>query len=143
MKIVTKSIKDMVPKMITYMILSNTKRFIFDELLVHVYANEDQMELLEESPEAVKRREEKMAMYKACKSALDIIGDCSLQIATKTTVVEEERIYEKVQQHEPSRPSAAVKKKYAEFLHCKGKKFVDFNEVRQEIEAEQTESLEQ
>ncbi|KAL4709783.1 hypothetical protein ACJJTC_001237 [Scirpophaga incertulas] len=25
---------------------------------------------------------------------------------------------------------------YAEFLHCKGKKFVDFNEVRQEIEGE-------
>lgn len=25
---------------------------------------------------------------------------------------------------------------YAEFLHCKGKKFVDFNEVRAEIEAE-------
>uniref|UniRef100_A0A4W6FX27 Dynamin 2a n=1 Tax=Lates calcarifer TaxID=8187 RepID=A0A4W6FX27_LATCA len=26
--------------------------------------------------------------------------------------------------------------KYAEFLHCKGKKFVDFDEVRSEIEAE-------
>lgn len=25
---------------------------------------------------------------------------------------------------------------YAEFLHCKGKKFVDFEEVRAEIEAE-------
>lgn len=25
---------------------------------------------------------------------------------------------------------------YAEFLHCKGKKFTDFDEVRQEIEAE-------
>lgn len=25
---------------------------------------------------------------------------------------------------------------YAEFLHCKGKKFVDFSEVRLEIEAE-------
>src|SRR4029434_8982346 len=25
---------------------------------------------------------------------------------------------------------------FAEFLHCKGKKFVDFDEVRQEIEAE-------
>lgn len=25
---------------------------------------------------------------------------------------------------------------YAEFLHCKGKKFVDFDEVRKEIEAE-------
>ncbi|XP_030264117.1 dynamin-2 isoform X5 [Sparus aurata] len=28
------------------------------------------------------------------------------------------------------------KAEYAEFLHCKGKKFVDFEEVRQEIEAE-------
>lgn len=25
---------------------------------------------------------------------------------------------------------------FAEFLHCKGKKFVDFDEVRKEIEAE-------
>ena len=25
---------------------------------------------------------------------------------------------------------------YAEFLHCKGKKFTDFDEVRHEIEAE-------
>jgi hypothetical protein len=25
---------------------------------------------------------------------------------------------------------------YAEFLHCKGKKFVDFDEVRREIESE-------
>lgn len=25
---------------------------------------------------------------------------------------------------------------FAEFLHCKGKKFTDFDEVRQEIEAE-------
>lgn len=25
---------------------------------------------------------------------------------------------------------------YAEFLHCKGKKFVDFEDVRKEIEAE-------
>lgn len=25
---------------------------------------------------------------------------------------------------------------YGEFLHCKGKKFTDFDEVRQEIEAE-------
>lgn len=25
---------------------------------------------------------------------------------------------------------------YGEFLHCKGKKFVDFDEIRREIEAE-------
>lgn len=29
-----------------------------------------------------------------------------------------------------------VRVEYAEFLHCKGKKFVDFEEVRLEIEAE-------
>lgn len=32
--------------------------------------------------------------------------------------------------------SAALRTEYAEFLHCKGKKFVDFDEVRSEIEAE-------
>ena len=33
-----------------------------------------------------------------------------------------------------SHPSISVE--YAEFLHCKGKMFSDFQEVRQEIEAE-------
>lgn len=32
-------------------------------------------------------------------------------------------------------PSVRVSE-HAEFLHCKGKKFTDFDEVRQEIEAE-------
>lgn len=29
-----------------------------------------------------------------------------------------------------------VQSEYGEFLHCKGKKFIDFDEIRQEIEAE-------
>lgn len=32
--------------------------------------------------------------------------------------------------------SISLSVEYAEFLHCKGRKFVDFDEVRQEIEAE-------
>lgn len=32
--------------------------------------------------------------------------------------------------------SAPLSAEYAEFLHCKGRKFVDFEEVRLEIEAE-------
>lgn len=33
-------------------------------------------------------------------------------------------------------PALSVPSEYAEFLHCKSKKFTDFDEVRQEIEAE-------
>lgn len=45
MSIVTKSTKDLVPKIITNIVLNNTKKYIFEELLVHVYANEDQVSL--------------------------------------------------------------------------------------------------
>lgn len=38
---------------------------------------------MEESPEEVKKREEKMAMFQACRTALEIIGDCSMRISTK------------------------------------------------------------
>ncbi|XP_074025558.1 dynamin isoform X1 [Leptinotarsa decemlineata] len=107
MSIVTKSTKDLVPKAITCMIINNAKKYIFEELLIHVYAHEDQMDLLEESPEQVKMREEKMAMFQACKSALDIIGDCSMNISTKgTREVENERIYS-------SRPTTAGPTSYA------------------------------
>lgn len=43
MTIVSKSTKDLVPKTITHMIINNTKNYIFEELLLHVYANEDQV----------------------------------------------------------------------------------------------------
>lgn len=36
----------------------------------------------------------------------------------------------------PPLPLPAFGTEYAEFLHCKGKKFTDFEEVRLEIEAE-------
>ncbi|KAJ8937713.1 hypothetical protein NQ318_015456, partial [Aromia moschata] len=86
MCIITKATKDLVPKIITHMIINDTKNYIYEELLIHVYASENQSDLMEESPEEVRRREEKMAMFQACKTALDIIGDCSLTIATKYKV---------------------------------------------------------
>lgn len=38
--------------------------------------------------------------------------------------------------HPPTPTTITPCAEYAEFLHCKGKKFVDFDEVRSEIEAE-------
>ncbi|CAG9823695.1 unnamed protein product, partial [Phaedon cochleariae] len=112
MSIIKKSTKDLVPKIITHIILNHMKKYIFEELLVHVYASEDQMNLLEESPLEIRRREEQMAMYQACKSALDIIGSCSTDISTKYSVKErEENIYGNAEITLPP-ASAALKKGY-------------------------------
>ncbi|CAH1111021.1 unnamed protein product [Psylliodes chrysocephalus] len=111
MSIVTKATRDLVPKMITCLIIKNTKNYIFEELLVNVYAHEDQVELLEESPEEVKKRTEKMAMFQACKAALDIIGDCNMKFNTTSTNTEEEIIYAKPM-IAPNKPSIASKKTY-------------------------------
>lgn len=59
---------------------------------------------MEESPEAVKRREEKMSMYQACKAALDIIGDCNINLSSNTSVTEREKPFR------PPPPSAATKR---------------------------------
>ncbi|XP_072397963.1 dynamin-like isoform X2 [Diabrotica undecimpunctata] len=110
MSIVTKATKDLVPKIITHMIIKNTKKYVFEELLVSVYAQDDQVELLEESPDEVRKREEKMAMFQACKMALDIIGDCSMKFSGSATSTEEETVLYKPTV--PTRPTAATKKSY-------------------------------
>lgn len=135
MSIVTKATRDLVPKMITCLIIKNTKNYIFEELLVNVYAHEDQVtiiifsyrarwvqnslysqvELLEESPEEVKKRTEKMAMFQACKAALDIIGDCNMKFNTTSTNTEEEIIYAKPM-IAPNKPSIASKKSKHHFI---------------------------
>lgn len=61
---------------------------------------------MEESPEAVKRREEKMSMFQACKAALDIIGDCNMNLTSKTSAKESEKPFIL----KPPPPSAATKK---------------------------------
>merc|ERR1719450_2064916 len=77
MKIVTKTCKDMVPKMIMFLMINNTKEFINGELLASLYSSGDTQGLMEESAEEGRRREEMMKMYEACKEALKTIGDVS------------------------------------------------------------------
>lgn len=43
MKIVTKSCRDLVPKIIMHLIINNSKDFINGELLAHLYASGDQV----------------------------------------------------------------------------------------------------
>lgn len=78
MRIVTKTFRDMVPKTIMYLLINNTKDFIYGELLANLYAAGDQATMMEESPEEERRREELLRMYHASKEALRIIGDVSM-----------------------------------------------------------------
>lgn len=79
MKIVTKTFRDLVPKIIMHLTINNTKDFIYSELLASLYASCDQSTLMEESAEEAHKREEILRMYHACKEALQIIGDVSMQ----------------------------------------------------------------
>ncbi|KAF7270328.1 hypothetical protein GWI33_016690, partial [Rhynchophorus ferrugineus] len=81
--IVNKSTKDLVPKIITHMLLNAIKKFIGVELLHHIYTQQNQDNLMEESAEERQKREEKMKMYSACREALNIISECSVNVNTK------------------------------------------------------------
>ena len=70
-----KTLKDMTPKMIMSIIITETKTFISEELLANLYSQCDQNTLMEESPGESVRREELLTMYASLKEALKIIGD--------------------------------------------------------------------
>ncbi|XP_074599197.1 dynamin-1 shibire isoform X2 [Brevipalpus obovatus] len=78
MKIVTKTLRDLVPKIIMHLMINNSKDFIYSDLLANLYAAGDQSTMMEESPEEEKRRHELLKMYHGCKEALKIIGDVSM-----------------------------------------------------------------
>lgn len=78
MRIVTKTFRDLVPKIIMHLMINNTKDFIYGELLAQLYAAGDQQSMMEESPEEERRREELLRMYHASKEALNIISDVSM-----------------------------------------------------------------
>ena len=46
--------------------------------MAQLYSTTDQSQLMEESPEESRRRDEMMRMYHACSEALRIIGDVSM-----------------------------------------------------------------
>lgn len=78
MKIVTKTFRDLVPKLVMHLMINSTKNFIFSELLASLYASGDQNTMMEESPEEERRRQDMLNTYHACKEALKIIGDVSM-----------------------------------------------------------------
>ncbi|OWA51581.1 Dynamin-1 [Hypsibius exemplaris] len=79
MRIVSKNVRDLVPKTIMYSMINESKEFIQTELIPSLYSAGDQNTLMEESLEESTRREEMLRMYNACKEALKIIGDVSVQ----------------------------------------------------------------
>merc|ERR1712038_1119568 len=78
MKIVTKTCRDLVPKIIMYLMINDAKAFINGELLANLYATGDTQNMMEESADEALKREEMLRMYHACKEALKIIGDISM-----------------------------------------------------------------
>ena len=79
MRIVSKNVRDLVPKTIMYTMINETKDFIQGELMAAMYSAGDQSTLMEESAEEALRRDEMLRMYTACKDALKIIGDVTVQ----------------------------------------------------------------
>jgi len=77
MKIVTKTCRDLVPKIIMYLMINDAKAFINGELLANLYATGDTHNMMEESADEALKREEMLRMYHACKEALACLGDVS------------------------------------------------------------------
>ncbi|CAL1539543.1 unnamed protein product [Lymnaea stagnalis] len=85
LKIVNKTQRDLVPKTIMYLIISNIRGFIDGDLLAHIYSTGDQNQMMEESAEEAQRREEILRMYHATKEALQIIGEVSTTTVSTPT----------------------------------------------------------
>uniref|UniRef100_A0A8C7J1J7 Uncharacterized protein n=1 Tax=Oncorhynchus kisutch TaxID=8019 RepID=A0A8C7J1J7_ONCKI len=77
MAIVNKCIRDLMPKTIMHLMISNVKDFINAELLAQLYSAGDQGALMDESQEQVQRRDEVLRTHQSLKEALAIIGDIS------------------------------------------------------------------
>merc|ERR1719237_499877 len=77
MKIVTKTCRDLVPKVIMALMINDAKAFIQGDLLANLYATGNTQEMMEESADEALKREEMLRMYHACKEALKVISEIS------------------------------------------------------------------
>uniref|UniRef100_A0A3Q3IWX0 Interferon-induced GTP-binding protein Mx n=1 Tax=Monopterus albus TaxID=43700 RepID=A0A3Q3IWX0_MONAL len=82
MAIVNKCIRDLIPKTIMHLMITNVKEFINAELLAQLYSAGDQNALMDESQEQAQRRDEVLRTHQALKEALAIIGDISTSTVT-------------------------------------------------------------
>lgn len=75
MKIINKTTRDLVPKIIMHFIINNVREFIKNEIIAYIYSSGDQSSLMEESADEAVKREETLRIYHSTKDALKIIGD--------------------------------------------------------------------
>ena len=78
--IVSKTITDVVPKTIMHTMVNRLKDYMKGDLLPMIYSAGNQDDMMEESQEAARRRDEMVRMYHTCKDALGLISD----VSTKT-----------------------------------------------------------
>lgn len=77
MRIIVKTVKDLVPKAVMHLIVNQVSSFVREELLMNLY-QVDQDSLMEESQAEAQKREEMLRMYHACKEALKIISEVNM-----------------------------------------------------------------
>eukprot|EP00730_Choanoeca_flexa_P008456 TRINITY_DN12490_c0_g1_i10.p1 TRINITY_DN12490_c0_g1~~TRINITY_DN12490_c0_g1_i10.p1 ORF type:complete len:834 (+),score=256.81 TRINITY_DN12490_c0_g1_i10:128-2629(+) len=78
MRIISKTLKDLVPKVCMHLLVNTLKTFLSEEMIAHLYRM-DPDELMEESPEEAQRRDELLAMYASSKQALEIIKNVNVK----------------------------------------------------------------
>lgn len=86
MKIVTKTVRDLVPKIIMQISINSMNEFVNTDLLAQLYSMGNQDSLMEESEAEVHRRQQVLRMHQACKEALKIISEINTapQLSTPT-----------------------------------------------------------
>ena len=75
-RIVTKKIKDQIPKIVTCFLINKTREYINGDLL-RTLLSEGEM-LMEESQQEAQRREDLLRTYNSLKEALNIIGEVNM-----------------------------------------------------------------
>ncbi|XP_044003391.1 dynamin-like isoform X2 [Aphidius gifuensis] len=81
MDIVTKTVQDLVPKIIMFMIIENVKHFINVELLSQLVGSEDVIQLMELCEAEKIKRDHLTQMYEASNDALKILSQVSASLA--------------------------------------------------------------
>ncbi|XP_062516080.1 dynamin-1-like isoform X2 [Corticium candelabrum] len=109
MGIISKIVSDQVPKIIMHLLVNQLKECIQTELLPRLYSECNQDDLMEESMDAAKKREEILRMYHSSKEALKIIGEINTTTVSTPIPPPVEVDQDFTVPQAPQRPMAAVR----------------------------------
>ncbi|CAH3017078.1 unnamed protein product [Porites evermanni] len=114
-RIVSKTIRDLVPKTVMFFVINNVKDFIGQELLADLYLTEKENDLMQESQAEITRRQEVLRMFHSLKEALRIIGEIDATTITTalpppvdTGDLDSTDSYKPPRQPPPPRPSSGA-----------------------------------